>query len=63
MDGFPFEILRMVVGHSAQNIGWNGIQSSSLDLLTEVLQKYLMEMGSLAHRYAEQCTYTFQMSS
>lgn len=55
MNGFSTEILKMVVGHCAQNIGWNGIQASSLDVLTEVLQKYLVEMGSLAQRYAEQC--------
>lgn len=55
MDTFPIEILRIVVGHCSQNIGWNGIQASSLDLLTDLIHKYLLEMGSLTHRYAEQC--------
>ena len=55
MNGFQAEILRLVVGHCSHNIGWNGIHASSLDLLTEVLQKYLTEIGQSMHRYSEQC--------
>jgi transcription initiation factor TFIID subunit 3 len=57
MSDFSSEILRIVVGHCSHNVGWNGIQASSLDLLTEVLQKYIVEIGQLSHRYSEQCKY------
>ena len=52
---FAQEVLKVVVGHCSNNIGWHGIQASSLDLLTEVLQKYMTEIGKSAHRYSEQC--------
>ncbi len=55
MNEFQIEVLRQVVGHCSHNIGWNGIHASSLDLLTEVLQKYLTEIGQSMHRYSEQC--------
>ena len=55
MNEFQIEVLRQVVGHCSHNIGWNGIHASSLDLLTEVLQKYLTEVGQSMHRYSEQC--------
>jgi hypothetical protein len=55
MNEFQNEVLRQVVGHCSHNIGWNGIHASSLDLLTEVLQKYLTETGHSLHRYSEQC--------
>ncbi len=55
MNEFQNEVLRQVVGHCSHNIGWNGIHASSLDLLTEVLQKYLTEIGHSLHRYSEQC--------
>lgn len=51
---FAQEVLKVVVGHCSNNIGWHGIQASSLDLLTEVLQKYMTEIGKSAHRYSEQ---------
>ncbi|KAI9557157.1 hypothetical protein GHT06_016964 [Daphnia sinensis] len=54
MNEFQTEVLRQVVGHCSHNIGWNGIHASSLDLLTEVLQKYLSEIGRSVHRYSEQ---------
>lgn len=54
MNEFQTEVLRQVVGHCSHNIGWNGIHASSLDLLTEVLQKYLTEIGRSVHRYSEQ---------
>ena len=56
---FAQDILKVVVGHCSNNIGWHGIQSSSLDLLTEVLQKYMAEIGKSVHRYSEQCEKLF----
>lgn len=57
------EVLKMVVGHCSDNIGWHGIQASSLDLLTEVLQKYLTEIGKSVHRYSEQCKIIYNDNS
>ena len=52
---FAQEVLKVVVGHCCNNIGWHSVQASSLDLLNEVLQKYITEIGKSVHRYSEQC--------
>lgn len=59
MNEFLKDTLKMVIGHCSLNVGWNGIQASSLDLLTDVLEKYIVEIGKSAHRYSEQCKIHF----
>lgn len=60
MNDFQNEVLRQVVAHCSHNIGWNAINASSLDLLTEVLQKYLTEIGCNMHIYSEQCQFSLK---
>ena len=52
------QVLRAVVGHCGNTIGWNGIQSSSLDLLADVMERYIVEIGRHTHRYCEQCEFS-----
>ncbi|KAK7490611.1 hypothetical protein BaRGS_00018214 [Batillaria attramentaria] len=47
-------ILRVSVAQICQNLGWNATQSSTLELLTDVLERYLQEVGKVSHRYCEQ---------
>ena len=55
-------ILRVCVAQLCQNLGWHNTQSTPLELLTNVLERYLLELGKVSHRYSEQCKdnhYTF----
>ncbi|KAH9510176.1 hypothetical protein Btru_043652 [Bulinus truncatus] len=47
-------LLRISVAQICQNLGWHSAQSSSLEVLTDVLERYLSQLGSTCHRYAEQ---------
>ena len=47
-------LLRVVVAQVCQTLGWNGIQSTPLELLTDILERYLLEIGRTSHRYSEQ---------
>ncbi|KAI8764249.1 transcription initiation factor TFIID subunit 3 [Biomphalaria glabrata] len=47
-------LLRISVAQICQNLGWHSAQSSSLEVLTDVLERYLSQLGGICHRYAEQ---------
>ncbi|XP_022197218.2 transcription initiation factor TFIID subunit 3 [Nilaparvata lugens] len=51
-------ILRIVVAQMCETVGWNSIQTTPLQLLTDVLQRYITEVAENAHRYAEQFGHT-----
>ncbi|CAK1545714.1 unnamed protein product [Leptosia nina] len=53
-EAYAREILRRNVAQICQTIGWNGINSTPLDILVHVLEKYVCALGSQANRYAEQ---------
>ncbi|XP_068619651.1 transcription initiation factor TFIID subunit 3 [Battus philenor] len=53
-EAYAREILRRNVAQICQTIGWNGINSTPLDILVHVLEKYIRTLGTQANRYAEQ---------
>lgn len=53
-DPYAREILRRNVAQICQTIGWNGINSTPLDILVHVLEKYIRTLGTQVNRYAEQ---------
>lgn len=53
-ESYAREILRRNVAQICQTIGWNGINSTPLDILVHVLEKYIRTVGTQASRYAEQ---------
>ncbi|XP_063358328.1 transcription initiation factor TFIID subunit 3-like [Cydia amplana] len=53
-EAYAREILRRNVAQICQTIGWNGINSTPLDILMHVLEKYIHTLGTQANRYAEQ---------
>ncbi|KAL0868776.1 hypothetical protein ABMA27_008210 [Loxostege sticticalis] len=53
-EAFARDILRRNVAQICQTIGWNGINSTPLDILVHVLEKYIRSLGTHASRYAEQ---------
>ena len=56
-DGFNHAALQLAVAQICQSMGWDGLQKSSHDLLTDVLRHYLEEIAKSAHGYCQQCMY------
>ncbi|KAJ7370236.1 transcription initiation factor TFIID subunit 3 [Desmophyllum pertusum] len=52
-DGFNHGALQIAVAQICQAMGWDGLQKSTHDLLTDVLQKYLEEIAKSAHGYCQ----------
>lgn len=52
------QVLKVIVAQVCQTIGWNSIQTTPLELLGDILHKYLQEVSQQTHRYSELCTYT-----
>ncbi|GBP34001.1 Transcription initiation factor TFIID subunit 3 [Eumeta japonica] len=57
-EAFAREILKRNVAQICQTIGWNGINSTPLDILVHVLERYVRHIGTRANRYAEQASRT-----
>ena len=48
-------LLRVVIAQLCRQLGWNAIQSSPLELLTNILERYIRQLGCQAHRFSELC--------
>lgn len=57
MASLPYvqQLSKIIVAQIAQTIGWNSIQSTPLELLSDVLHKYLQELTRQTYRYTELC--------
>lgn len=53
MNQFTNEMLKISVGQISQTIGFHGIYSTPLDVLCDLLHRYLTEVCRLTHRYTE----------
>ena len=52
------KFLQYVVAEICQSIGFDYVNSTSLDVLTDVLERHLRKLASLTHDIAEQCGHT-----
>ena len=59
MDGFNRQVLRVAVAQICQSMGWDAVQKSTHDTLTDVLQRYLEEIGKVAYGYTQICESLF----
>ncbi|XP_074644655.1 uncharacterized protein LOC141901360 isoform X2 [Tubulanus polymorphus] len=48
------KVLQVGIAQICQQLGWNSIQSSALELMTDIIERYLTEIGKSTHRYCEQ---------
>ncbi|XP_030828974.1 transcription initiation factor TFIID subunit 3 [Strongylocentrotus purpuratus] len=53
-DGFCQALLRISMAQICQELGWHSIHSTPCDLLTDVLQRYIQQLATVSHCYAEQ---------
>ena len=58
-DGFNHGALQIAVAQICQSMGWDSLQKSTHDLLTDVLQKYLEEIAKSAHGYCQLCKLSY----
>jgi histone H3/H4 len=56
---YSIEVLKIVVAQICQTIGWHAIQSTPLNIMVDILHKYIIELGKNAHSYAEHCEYSY----
>lgn len=54
-DSYSRWLLRVSVAQVCQALGWDSVQLSACDLLTDVLQRYLHSLGRGCRRYCELC--------
>lgn len=57
MASLPYiqQLSKVIVAQITQTIGWNSIQTTPLELLTDILHKYLEELTRQTQRYTELC--------
>lgn len=51
---FTKQTLKVVVSQICQTIGWHSIHTTSLEVLIDVLHRYLAELAKTSHVYADQ---------
>jgi len=52
-------LLRVAIAQICQQLGWTAIQSTPLELLTNVLERYVLELGRQSRCYSELCTFFY----
>ncbi|XP_039272058.2 uncharacterized protein LOC120346397 [Styela clava] len=57
-EKYSRSVLRVVIAQLSQAVGFDSIQSSSLDILTNVLEQYLLVLSKSVHDFSEQCCQT-----
>lgn len=50
-------VLRIAIAQICQHLGWNSIHNTPLELLTDVMERYILLVARTTHRYSEQCKY------
>lgn len=57
MASLPYiqQLSKVIVAQISQTIGWNSMQTIPLELMGDILHKYMQELTRQIHRYAELC--------
>lgn len=54
-ESYARSLLRVSVAQVCQAVGWDAVQLSACDLLSDVLERYLQQLARSCHRYSELC--------
>jgi len=57
-DKYSRDLLKVSIGKILQVIGWHSINSSPLEILTDLLEKYLKELSTTVNLYANECKFS-----
>lgn len=52
-EGYARSLLRVSVAQMCQAVGWDAVQLSACDLLSDVLERYVQQLARSCHRYSE----------
>ncbi|XP_058502057.1 transcription initiation factor TFIID subunit 3 isoform X1 [Solea solea] len=52
-ESYARSLLRVSVAQICQALGWDAVQLTACDLLSDVLQRYILQMARVCHRYTE----------
>ncbi|KAL4659320.1 transcription initiation factor TFIID subunit 3-like [Arapaima gigas] len=52
-ESYARSLLRVSVAQICQALGWDAVQLSACELLSDVLQRYLQQLARCCHRYSE----------
>ena len=53
MENFSRSIARCAAGQIIDSAGFEAVQESALDMVTELIMRYISEVGAASHTYAE----------
>lgn len=56
-EQYTNQVLKVVVAQICQAIGWHSIQSTPLELMVDILHRYLQQITKQTYRYAELCKF------
>lgn len=57
-ENYSTQLLRAVAAQICQTIGWQCVTASSLEILVDILDRYLKEICKTTHDFAELCKYS-----
>lgn len=52
---YTYSVLKVAVAQICQKIGWHAVHQSSLELIVDILDKYLKTISKTTHDYVELC--------
>lgn len=52
-DDFARNILKVAMAQICQNLGWHAVQTSPMNILVDILQRYMSTLAKITHQYAE----------
>lgn len=54
-ESYARSLLRVSVAQICQALGWDAVQLTACDLLSDVLHRYIQQLGRVCHQYSELC--------
>lgn len=56
-QNYSTQVLRVVAAQICQTIGWQSVTASSLEIMVDMLDRYMREICKATHDYTELCKY------
>lgn len=54
-QNYSTQVLRVVVAQICQTIGWQAVTATSLEIMVDIMDRYIKEICKTTHDYAELC--------
>jgi len=49
--------MRVAIAQICQQLGWDAVHSSALELISCIVERYVSDLGQQSHRYSELCKF------